>query len=407
MLNRHIKKELDSYLRIFPVVLLTGSRQTGKTTLVEAVAKEKGYSFVTFDDATVLQSAQRDPQGWLGSLKKPVIIDEIQRLPEIFLAIKWDVDRNRHHGRYLLTGSANPLLLPKLGDSLAGRMGILNLYPFSQGELHEVEESFIQKVFDKEDSVASSSLEIEDMIPRLLKGGFPSVQPFDQLRDVYRWCESYLQTIIERDVRDISNIEGRKEMPRLFRMLAARSSSLLNMAELSRSLGMVNMTLSRYVRLLETLYLVYLVPGWHANLGKRITKSPKLHLSDTAILAQVLQVDEKGLLDDPVLLGKMLESFVFGELVKQQSWSEISFQVLHFRNRDYEVDFVLEKADGSIVGIEVKSAKALRAQDLRGLKALKAAAGKQFHKGIVLHFGSQIQRLDDKIWAWPIEMLWQ
>ncbi|MBI3211450.1 MAG: ATP-binding protein [Simkania negevensis] len=407
MLKRHITQELVAYLKIMPVVLVTGARQTGKTTLLEFIAGEWGFAFVSLDDELSLTNAKRDPSGWLASLSKPLIIDEVQRVPEIFLSIKRDVDQNRHPGRYLLSGSANPLLLPRLGDSLTGRMGIVNMLPFSQGELKGKRETFIEHIFGSELSFENfEPLILDELHTIFLRGGFPSVQSLKEKRDVNRWISSYLQTMMERDVRDIANIEGLREFPRLFKLLATRSGKLLNISEFARSLGMVSMSLHRYIRLLEALYFIYLLPAYFTNEGKRLIKSPKAHLCDTAMMAQLREVDEKQLKNDPSLSGEFLESFVFSELLKQKSWSNIPFEIYHFRDGDYEVDFVLERQDGSIIGIEVKSARLITSQDLRGLSHLKSLSKNRFKRGIVLHLGSQMETFSENLYGLPIQALW-
>lgn len=408
MLKRNIQEELDAYLRLMPVVLVTGARQTGKSTLIEAIARDRNIPIVTFDDQFSLSNALRDPSGWLESLPKPIIIDEVQRVPEIFLAIKKDVDKNRIPGRYLLTGSANPLLLPRLGDSLAGRMGIVNMFPFSQGELRGIKEEFIHRIFADELSPCQfKPFSLDELCEMILRGGFPAVHQVPDLANVNRWVRSYLQTIMERDVRDISDIQGLRDFPRLFQLLATRSAGLLNISDLSRSLGMVNMTLSRYLRLLETLYFIHLVPSWYSNLGKRIVKTPKLHVCDSTILSQLLGVDKKRLQEDGSLFGQFLESFVFSELLKQRSWAPFPFDIYHFRDGDHEVDFVLEKPDKTIVGIEIKSSRKIDADDLRGLKHLQKIAGKHFKRGIILHQGDRIESLGENLWAFPIQSLWE
>jgi predicted AAA+ superfamily ATPase len=407
MLKRHIQNELESFLKIMPVVLIAGARQTGKTTLVESLSQNSHYTYVTFDDEFTLTNARNDPAGWLASLPKPLLIDEVQRAPEIFLPIKRDVDQHRNPGRYLITGSANPLLLPRLGDSLAGRMGIVNLYPFSQGELKNIQETFISKIFaDELPFQKFKPLEITELHLMILRGGFPVAHFLNDLQDINRWVRSYLQTMMERDVRDISNIEGLRELPRLFRLLATRCGNLLNASEISRSLGMVNMTLNRYMRLLEILYFIYLLPAWYSNLGKRVTKSPKFYICDTAIMAQLMEVNQDRLQNDPSLAGQFLENFIFTELLKQRSWSSIPFELYHFRDGDAEVDFVLEQPDGSVVGIEVKSANKVRTDDLKGLKHLKKLSESKFKRGIVLHSGSQIELLEKDIYAIPLQALW-
>jgi len=405
MLERHIKNELQEYLNIMPVVLLSGARQTGKTTLAKSL--RPSYQYVTFDDDMILSNAKRDPAGWLSQMPKPIILDEIQRVPEIFLAIKKDVDENREAGRYLLTGSANPLLLPNLSDSLAGRMGIVNLYPFSQGELLGKKEKFIDKIFSsKIEFQEYDNFSFEELYEIYFKGGFPPVQLLNTEKDVSRWILSYLQTIMSKDIRDITNIEKLSELPNLFKLLATRSSMLINFADLSRSLGMVNMTLRRYLRLLEILFFVYLLPPWFSNMGKRITKSPKLHLCDIAMLKYLLDVDKNRLIKNPTYTGPFLENFVFTEFLKQKSWNDFNFDIFHFRDGNHEVDFVLEKQDGTIIGIEVKSAKTLQKKDFSGLLYLKKIAKEKFKRGIILHLGNQIQPVFENIWAMPIQSLW-
>lgn len=408
MLRRYIQQELASYLKIMPVVLLTGARQSGKTTIARSIEKEKGYSWVTFDDELSLANAARDPSGWLSGVQKPVVIDEVQRLPEIFLSIKRDVDQNRQVGRYLLTGSANPLFLPRVGDSLAGRMGIVPLFPFSQVEIKQGSGIILSHLFQEEiPRISLPPFSKKDLYPLFLQGGFPTVQSFTDLQDTRRWISSYLQTMLERDVRDIANIEGLRDFPRLFRLLATRSGNLLNTSDLSRTLGMVNMTVHRYLRLLEALYFVYLLPAWYSNLGKRMIKSPKLHLCDTGIMAQLLDIDTNRLQQNDALTGQFLETFVFTELLKQKSWSSTPFELYHFRDGDREVDFVLEKDDGSIIGIEVKSARHLTGDDLKGLHHLKELAKSRFKRGIVLHLGESIEQMAPDMWSFPIQALWQ
>jgi len=404
MLKRSIEAEVRAFLKIMPVVLVIGARQTGKTTLMESLMQENGWHYVTFDDQMALSLARQAPASWLDSLPKPLIIDEVQRLPEIFLSIKRDVDKNKEPGRYLLTGSANPLLLPNLGDSLAGRTGVLTLYPLSQGEIRQKKEHFLEHIFS--DKVKFVPVEPEnDFYGMILRGGFPSLLKLEDLEDANRWIRSYLQTMLERDVRDISNIQGLRDLPRLFQLLATRSANLLNVSELSRTIGLVNVTLQRYLRLLETVFFIHTLPAWSSNLGKRLTRSPKIHVCDTAVMAQLLDIDEVRLKSDPNLFGQFLESFVFAELMKQKSWSSIHCQLFHFRDLDKEVDFIIERTDGSIVGVEVKSSKQIHTSDLKGLLYLKERFP-NFRYGVIFYLGKEIQFLGEKLVALPLEYLW-
>jgi predicted AAA+ superfamily ATPase len=407
MYKRNILSELEIYLKIFPAVLLTGARQAGKTTLVEELAQNRGYYYVTLDDDLSLANALRDPSGWLMSLPKPVIIDEVQRVPEIFLPIKLDIDKNRIPGRYLLTGSSNPLLSPDLADSLAGRMGVLNLYPLSQGELRGKQETFIEQVFAEKFEVEKvEPLTMPTLYNLMIRGGFPPVQPLQDTRDIKRWFRSYIQTMLERDVVDISNIEGLREFPRLLQLLATRNATVLNISDLSRALGMVSMTVNRYVGILEAIFFIRFLPAWYTNLGKRVTKTPKLHFCDTAMIGQLVDIDEARLQNDPSLMGYFLETFAFNELNKQKSWSSIPVELFHFRDGNYKVDIVAEKPDQTIVGIEIKSSRSLNSDDLKGLRHLQKIAKKNFKRGIILHPGTQTEYLDEDLWALPIQKLW-
>lgn len=407
MLKRHIEKKLLSNLEIMPVVLIRGARQSGKTTLTHMLGKENGYTFYNLDDHATLLNATKDPAGWIKSLKKPAIIGEVQRVPEIFLPIKADVDQNRIPGRYILTGSANPLLLPRLGDSLAGRMGIIDLFPFSQGEAQQKKESFIEYIFANEIIPKTfSAFSQEEFHKLLIRGGFPFVQSLSEEK-IEIWMGAYLQTMLDRDVREISNIAGLRDFPLLFRLLATRTANLLNISDLSRSLSMTNPTLKRYITILEALFFIYLIPSWFSNLGKRVIKSPKIHICDTGILSYLLTIDEKKLATDPILAGMMLETFVFTELQKLRSWSPIRFELYHFRDSRYKVDFILEQPDGTLIGIEVKSTHSIDSNDLKGLRHLRALTKKKFLRGIVLYQGDQMGCFDDNLWTIPIQALWE
>ncbi len=408
MLKRHIDSRLKKYLTLFPVTLLTGARQSGKTTLLELISQGDGFHYYTFDDSSIFASAKEDPANWVNFIRKPAIIDEVQRVPEIFLPIKHDVDQNRKKGRYLLTGSANPLLLPKCGDSLAGRMGILSLFPFSQGEIRKAPSSFIDILFSEEFSPGNISfLEKEELVHILTRGGFPPTISFREDDDIQIWVESYLRAMIERDVRDIANITGIAEFPRLIKMLAYRSSSLINFSEVSRTLGMANITMNRYLRILETLFFVHLLPAWYTNRGKRLTKTPKIHLCDTAFLSQLLEIDQTRLFKDSHLMGQFLETFVFTELQKLKSYSNKRFELFHFRNGTKEVDFVIERAMDEIYGLEIKASVSVSASDIKGLVHLREITKEKFKRGLVLYAGNRIEQLAVDIWAVPIQILWQ
>lgn len=410
MLLRNITPKIIEALSDTPVVMLNGARQTGKSTLAKSLigAKQMGR-YVTLDDATSLASAKHDPAGFISGLGGSTVIDEIQRAPELFLAIKADVDLNRTPGRYLLTGSANVFLLPRLSESLAGRMEIFTLWPLSQGEFGGISEKFIDHMFsEKSLSIASIPVDTETtIIERAIRGGYPEAAARISEPRRRAWFGSYITTILQRDVRDIANIDGLTAMPRLLSMLATRSASLLNYSELSRATGLPQSTLKRYMALFETIFLIDHVPAWYSNLGKRLVKTSKLVMNDTGLLATLLAVNA-GRLENNPLCGALIENFVIMELKKQITWSDTRPVMHHYRTQTgQEVDAVLEDAAGRIVGIEIKSAKSVGAQDLRGLQSLAEVSGSSFLRGIVLYGGSETIAFGSNLFALPIDSLWK
>lgn len=318
--QRNIKENLKKALDFSPVVLLTGARQTGKSTLMAEIAQELGYSYATFDSLGTFALAKNDPAGFIAGLKKPAILDEVQRIPEIFLPIKYDVDNNREPGRFALTGSANPLLIPRLGDTLAGRMIIFELYPLSQGELLGIFDDFIDLAYSDRRPNASS-MPKRELIARMMQGGFPNIQSLNfEQRDL--WFDNYITTVLKREITELSKIEGIIEFPRLLRLLGSRSGSLLNVQELSRTLGLVHTTVRRYLALLQAVFMVDILPPWGVHLGNRVVKTPKVYLIDTGLLTYLLGINEERLLIDPVLAGMLFENFVINELKKQATWSK-------------------------------------------------------------------------------------
>lgn len=408
MFNRNLFSRLIDAISTSFVVLLTGARQTGKTTLMELIALERGYSYFTFDDLRTLAAAKEDPIGFIGYLDKPTILDEVQRVPEIFLPIKQDIDKHKQAGRYILTGSANPLLVPHLSDSLAGRMEILNLWPLSQGELRGIHEKFVDRLFsDSFDNFACEPLDKHSLIKILIQGGYPTMQKFENETRMNSWCSSYLTTILQRDVQDLAKIEGLANLPNLMSLLAARASGLQNVAEISRTSGIPTTTLHRYLQLLQTLYLIILVPAWNTNLSKRLSRSPKTYLVDTGLLAYLIGANHKRLIVDTKMSGRFFENFVVGELYKQVTWCNLRIRIFHYRTTQgsFEVDIVLEDAEGRVVGIEVKSSETIHAGDFKGLKNLQEVAGKKFIRGIVLYQGPRLPFGKD-LYALPISSLW-
>lgn len=411
MYQRSVLKRLRAALGDSPVVLLHGARQTGKTTIVRDLLDRdlpdgSKRRYITLDGGAALVAATGDPDGFIAGLEGPVAIDEVQRAPELFRAIKANVDRERRPGRFLLTGSANVLALPRLSESLAGRVDITPLWPLSQREIEGVEGTFIDRVFERSmGSVDEKRVSRRAIFDSVARGGFPEALSRKDVERRGAWFDAYVTTILQRDVRDLANIEDLASLPTLLRLLATRTAGLLNYADLSRSVGLAQTTLKRYFAALETTFMVHLVRPWATNLGTRLVKSPKVHLIDTGLASYL--VGQPDMPDGSPMLGAMLESFVVTELLKQAGWSKTRVEVFHFRTQTgREVDIVLEDRKGRLVGIEVKSSASVDGSDFAGLRTLAEMAPDRFIRGIVLHTGSETVPFGKNLVAMPVEALW-
>lgn len=407
MIRRNIDGPLGEAMADTPVVFVHGARQTGKSTLVQAHAGPSGRGrYVTLDDATALSAAGEDPAGFLSGFDGPVILDEVQRAPGLFRAIKSAVDRERGPGRFLLTGSADMLLLPSLSESLAGRMEILTLWPFAWTELAGVDRSFVDALFSEGPLAPVSTKEGRPaLFERMVRGGFPEALTRGTARRRNAWFGAYITTILQRDVRELSNIENLILLPRLLSVVAARAASLLNHSELSRALGLPLSTLRRYMALLEATFLTRSLPAWSASLGKRLMKAPKMLLCDTGLMAHLLGVDSGEKVPDH-LAGALTENYAAMELTKHLGWSAVRASLYHFRERTgKEVDLILEDASGRIVGVEVKASAGVARSDFRHLAFLRERLGGRFHRGIVLYTGTESVTFDERMEAVPLGVL--
>ncbi|HOB54066.1 MAG TPA: ATP-binding protein [Acidobacteriota bacterium] len=389
------------------MVLLNGARQTGKTTLAQMMATHLGAVYLTLDDAATFALAAGDPAGFIRNLDGPVILDEIQKVPDLFPAIKLVVDQNRQPGRFLLTGSANVMTLPRLAESLAGRMEILPLYPLSAGEIASTAEGFLPRLFGSEFAQWKPPLADDNIQTRLTRGGYPEAVQREDPDRRGAWFASYISAILQRDVRDLARVEALHTLPNLLQILASRTSGLLNVADAGRDAGLPHTTMTRYLALLETVFLVHRLPAWSRNLGQRLVKAPKLHVVDTGLACHLVGADARRISVERQLLGRILESFVVGELRKQVSWTAPRTALYHFRAATgMEVDVVLEKPDGSIAAIEVKASATLTPTDFAALRALRDQVGPQFHNGVVCYLGDRIIPSGDKLWGIPLPALW-
>lgn len=407
VISRNVEDRVRLALGDTPVVLLNGARQVGKTTMARAVGQRIGARYLTLDDAATLGAAVGDPSGFVRNLRGPVVLDEVQKAPDLFPAIKLAVDEDRRPGRFLLTGSANVMMLPRLAESLVGRMEVVPLHPFSAGELAGRRETFVERLFDAAPPGSVPRVPSGDVLAQLVKGGYPEAvqRTSDGRRNA--WFASYVTTILMRDVRDLARVDGLHAMPSLLRLLAARTAGLLNVADVARDAGLPHTTLTRYLALLESVFLVHRLPAWSRNLGKRLVKAPKLHLIDTGLACHLVGANTNALASDRALLGRMLESFVVSELRKQISWSDSGASLCHSRTASgSEVDVVLERPDGMLAAVEVRAAATASAFDVAALKALRDGLGRSFSCGVVLYLGEHVVPFGDRLWLVPLQALW-
>jgi len=411
MFSRHLIDALLDALADTPAVLVNGARQTGKSTLVQsAELAGQNRQYLTFDDPGILAAAKRDPNGFVAGLNMPVTLDEVQHVPEIFPVIKAAIDRKRQPGQFLLTGSANVMLLPTLSQSLAGRMEVLSLWPFSQGEIRGVRESFVDTLFSQKPvgwTGKIAAVSRDELLETAVAGGYPLAIARQSANRRNAWFQSYAMTLLQRDIRDLANIADGTAVPRLLSVVAARAGGLLNFADLSRSVALPQTTLKRYFALLEGTFLVQLLRPWARNLGKRIIQTPKVYLNDTGLLAYLLGATVDRLKAEGNLAGAVVENFVLMELRKQSTWSATQPEVFYWRTASgQEVDVVLEDRAGRVVGVEVKSAATLSASDVRGLQALATTAGKHWVRGVVLYTGTEVIPFSANLHGVPISRLW-
>ena len=408
---RHIAPLLTDALSDTPVVLINGARQSGKSTLAQAQSNSTSTprQYLTLDDAVVLNAAKSDPAGFINGLQGAVTLDEVQRVPELFLAIKAAVDRQRQPGRFLLTGSANVLLLPGIADSLAGRMEVLSLWPLSSAEMVD------SARLNRADALFAgdwSALVVppcarDALLERLLAGGFPDAVTRTSARRRAAWFDNYIQAVLQRDVRELANIEQLTEIPNLLTLLATRSGTLLNFAELSRTAAIAQSTLKRYFALLEMLFLVVRVPSWERNPGKRLVKAPKVFLPDSGLLNYLMGTTLESMSAKPGLPGGVVETFVLAELLKHLAFSEARLSLWHYRTQtNIEVDFILENRLGQITGIEVKASATVDGKDFKGLRHLQETEATIFQRGIVLYGGREVVPFGENLWAVPLSLWW-
>jgi predicted AAA+ superfamily ATPase len=408
LLVRRVGSQVDAALADTRVVLISGARQAGKSTLVRIVAGDRFAERRDLDRAQDRAAALADPVGFVDS-PGLLVIDEIQRAPELLLAIKATVDDDTRPGRFLLTGSSRLFGMTAAPDALPGRMETIELWPFSQGEIDDEPDGFIDAVFALGPGLRhESAVSRADYAARIVRGGLPEAVSRTDARRRGRFLDAYIQALIDRDVRQLSDIQHKGELRKLVRLLAARSGTIISAGSLESALGLTRPTISRYLQALDEIFLVKQIPGWSRNLGTRATSAPKMIFVDSGIAANEVAVDARALLRPGAPFGPLLESFVLSELARQLTWSTELADLYHYRDHSkFEVDAVLENRRGQVVGIEVKAASTVGADDFRGLRRLADRLGDDFIAGVVLYTGTATLPFGDKLRAVPVSALWQ
>ncbi len=404
---RYIEPRVLESLTDTPVVLIHGPRQCGKTTLARLVGDVRGFTYLSFDDDVQRSAAQADPVGYVADLPEQVILDEVQRVPELFTSLKAAVDGQRKPGRFILTGSAHVLLVPRLSDSLAGRMAILRLHPLSQAEIGRNRADFLQALFRGAfKSGAPGRRQGRVLAERIAAGGYPAALSRATTRRRTAWYRDYMDTLVQRDVLDLTRISRLDAIPRLLEMAAGQTARLVNVSDMAAPFQVSRPTIREYLTLLSRIFLLEELSPWHSNRLRRLIKTPRLHLGDTGLACALLGQDATSLWEDRALFGQMLETFIFQELRRQAGWQEDEISFSHFRDKDKnEVDMVLESA-GKLAGVEVKAGSTVTASDFSGLRKLQRAAEKRFAAGAVLYDGDSVVPFGKDLYAVPISCLW-
>jgi uncharacterized protein len=413
MINRFLTDKIRFALQNSPVIILNGARQSGKSTLMKLLKGDDLVSgYETLDSIQTLSNLKNFTETTLRNYPNGTVIDEIQKLPEIFESIKLVVDENRVNARFVLTGSANVLLLPKLSESLAGRVQILTLYPLSVSEIVGANNTNIIDLLFA-DGIETILLKFgnwqtvnPDLIKLILQGGYPELQQKQDPEQWKIWFESYINSLLQRDVRDLANIEGLATLPNMLQLIANQTGGTMNNADMARDLSLNAVTFARYLVLLESLFLVQKLRPWYKNIGKRLVKSPKIFLNDTGITSYLLNLDREYLQKDRKFFGKLLENLVFAELTKTTTWSKHKPNLFYLRTQTgQEIDFVMENGRGQVVALEIKSSETVSQSDLSGLIWFRDNH-QDFKIGLVIYTGNKVFQVSEKIWAVPVSFLW-
>ena len=406
-LPRRIATQLTEAMADTPVVCLLGPRQSGKSSLVRRAFPNRAY--FTFDDGTLRETAQSDPAGFVTELPQAVTLDEVQRAPAVLPAIKMAVDANRRPGRFLLTGSANLLLLPSVAESLAGRMAIIRLHPLTEAEKERRPGRLVANLLagSLKAGIRPVAADPSELIDRVLRGGYPEALRRSRMPRLRQWHRDYLASLIERDARDVANLRNLDHLARLLTLLSGQTAQLLTIESLSRHLAIRRETVQSNLAALERLFLIRVLPAWHANEARRLIKTPKIHLVDSGLAATLAGLEPEDWNARRERFGHLLESFVAQQLIAQAGWTDPDLRFWHYRDKDQvEVDLVMTRGRKAW-GVEAKAAATVTAADGQGLRRLAEKCGKDFQGGMVLHAGtSTFLTTDARVLAVPLSDLW-
>jgi len=400
-LKRAIREELNEYLKYFPVLLISGARQVGKSTLALHLGIE---NYITLDDINIYEMAKNDPKGFIENLQKPVIIDEAQRLPQLMITIKEHIDKKRVNGEFVLTGSSSLQGFKNISDSLAGRIGIVELYPLSLKEKNEKEENIIDVFSGSLDAYILKKYK-SDIIKHLLDGGYPEILKIDSQKAKYLWFSSYIRTYIESDARELANIRNLDKFVKMYRLCMIRSANMFNKNELQKEAGLDNRTFDSYFAVMEHTYQIQKLQPFFKNQLKRLIKTPKIYATDTGILNHLLQIGSKEEFEKSHYKGDIVETFVYDELLKANSSATQRVGLFYYRTSDKkEIDFILDYGQ-KVIAIEIKASKSISKSDFKHIYHLQKEIPELFDKGIVLYSGESFLRLDEKMYAVPFGFL--
>jgi uncharacterized protein len=414
IVSRRVLEIADTRFGEEPVVALQGPRAVGKSTLLVELARRHGAEVVDLDEPAMRAAVEVDPGAFVDG-PSPVCIDEYQHVPAVLDAIKAQLNRDPRPGRFLITGSTRYDALPAAAQSLTGRLHLLTVWPLTQAEIDATEAGWLEALLrDPERAVqrgSSSSATKEQYIARVVAGGMPIPLARSTPTARNRWYEDYIKLVLERDVLDLSRLRLAEQLPALLARLAAQTARPLNITTASNEAGLDRGTATDYLKLLEAVFMVMRLPAWGTTIRARVANAPKVHVVDSGIATYLLRLTpEKLATRDPASLsqfGHLLETFVVGELIREASWLDDVVGCGHWRTHDgHEVDLIVERRDGGVLAFEVKASGQVASHDARHLRHLRDALGERFLAGVALYTGPRAYRLDDRLYAAPIDRLW-